>query len=120
MTTLTSDDDRRDNSLGTRGLESQTYPTATFELTEPIEIGTTPAEGEVFEVDAAGLLTLHDVSRDVTVPIQARWTGDRIEVVGSFEVALADYEIEPPTGFLVLSIADVGTVELNLLFEKAS
>lgn len=55
-----------------------------------------------------------------SVPIQARWTGDRIEVVGSFEVALADYEIEPPTGFLVLSIADVGTVELNLLFEKAS
>jgi len=120
MTTLTSDEDRRDLSLGTRGLETQTYPTASFELTEPIEFGTTPAEGEVFEVDAVGQLTLHGVSREVTVPLQARWTGDRIEVVGSFEVALADYDIEPPTGFLVLSIADVGTVELNLLFEKAS
>jgi len=120
MTTLTSDDDRRDNSLGTRGLETQTYPTATFELTEPIEVGTTPAEEEVFEVDAVGQLTLHGVSREETVPIQARWTGERIEVVASFEVALADYEIEPPTGFLVLSIADVGTVELNLLFQKAS
>jgi polyisoprenoid-binding protein YceI len=120
MTTLTSDDDRRDNSLGTRGLETQTYPTASFELTEPIQIGTTPAEVEVFEVDAVGQLTLHGVSREVTVPLQARWTGERIEVVGSLEVALADYDIEPPTGFLVLSIADVGTVELNLLFAKAS
>lgn len=120
MTTLTSDESRRDDSLGTRGLETQTYPAATFELTEPIEIGETPAEGEVFDVDAVGQLTLHGVTRDVTVPMQARWTGERIEVVGSFEVALSDYEIEPPTGFLVLSIADVGTVELNLLFQKAS
>jgi polyisoprenoid-binding protein YceI len=120
MTTLTSDEDRRDFSLGTRGLETQTYPKASFELTEPIEIGTTPTEGEVFEVDAVGQLTLHGDSREVTVPLQARWTGERIEVVGSLEVALADYDIEPPTGFLVLSIADVGTVELNLLFAKAS
>ncbi len=120
MTTLTSDDDRRDNSLRTRGLETQVYPTATFELTEPIEVGKTPEQGEILELDATGELTLHGVTREVTVPIQARWTGERIEVVASFEVALADYDITPPTGFLVLSIADVGTVEMNLLFRKAS
>jgi polyisoprenoid-binding protein YceI len=40
MTTLQSDDDRRDNSIRTRGLETATYPTATFELTEPIASGT--------------------------------------------------------------------------------
>jgi polyisoprenoid-binding protein YceI len=120
MTTLTSDEARRDNSLGTRGLETQSFPTATFELTEPIEVGKTPEQGEILEVEAIGELTLHGVTREVTVPIQGRWTGERIEVVASIEVALADYDIEPPTGFLVLSIADVGTVELNLLFQKAS
>lgn len=120
MTTLTSDDDRRDNSIRTRGLETATFATATFVLTEPIEIGETPEVGDVVEADAVGDLTLHGVTRPVTVPIEARWTGEVIEVVASFDVALADYDIDPPTGFLVLSIADTGTIELNLIFAKAA
>jgi polyisoprenoid-binding protein YceI len=76
-----------------------------------------PATGEVIEVDAVGNLTIHGVTNQVTIPMQATWTGSRLEVVGSFDVALADYAIDPPTGFLVLSIADTGTVELHLLFE---
>jgi polyisoprenoid-binding protein YceI len=119
MTTLQSDDDRRDNSIRTRGLETATYPTATLELTEPIDIGHVPATGEVIEVDAVGNLTLHGVTNQVTIPMQATWTGSRLEVVGRFDVALADYAIDPPTGFLVLSIADTGTVELHLLFEPS-
>lgn len=119
LTTLTSDEDRRDDALQTRGLETGTFPTATFELTQPIEVAETPAEGEVIEIDAIGELTLHGVTREVAIPVQGRWTDDRIEVVSSFEIALADYDIERPTGFSVLSIGDTGTVELNLLFEKS-
>lgn len=119
MTTLRSDDDRRDDQLSMRGLETTAFPTATFELTEPIEVGSVPAEGETVEAEATGELTVHGVTRPVTAPIEAVWTGDAIEAVASFDVALADHEIEPPTGFLVLSIADRGTVELHLLFRPA-
>jgi hypothetical protein len=59
------------------------------------------------------------VTRKVNVPVEARWVGEQIEVVASFDIALADYEIDPPTGFLVLSVADQGTIELHLLFVKA-
>jgi polyisoprenoid-binding protein YceI len=72
-----------------------------------------------FTAEAVGDLTIHGVMREVTVPVEARWTGDAIEVVATFDVALSDYEIEAPTGFLVLSVADQGTVELHLLFERA-
>jgi hypothetical protein len=58
------------------------------------------------------------VTKRLTVPIQARWSGDQVEVVASFDVALADYGIQPPTGFCVLSVADHGTVELHLLFRR--
>lgn len=119
MTTLVSDESRRDNSIRTRGLETSAFPTATFDLTEPIEIGKTPKAGDTFDVDAVGDLTLHGVTQEVTVPIQAKWTGDRIEAVASFDVALTDYDIDPPTGFLVVSIVDKGTIELHLLFQKA-
>jgi polyisoprenoid-binding protein YceI len=118
MTTLRSDEDRRDAQLRMRGLETSSYPTATFELTAPISFDRTPAEGDTVTVEARGELTLHGVTREVTVPVEARWTGDVIEVVAGFEVALADYGIEPPTGFVVLSVADHGTVELHLLFAK--
>jgi polyisoprenoid-binding protein YceI len=119
MTTLPSDDDRRDNQLRMRGLETDTFPTATFELTEPIDVATAPTEGETISADATGNLTLHGVTKEVTVPIQAQWTGDQIEVVAKFDVSLADYAIEPPTGFFVLSVADHGTIELHLLFARA-
>lgn len=119
MTTLASDDDRRDGQLRTRGLETDTFPTATFQLTEPIEFADAPAQGETVTTGAIGELTIHGVTREVTVPVEARWTDDQIEVVASLDIALADFEIEPPTGFLVLSVADQGTIELHLLFAKA-
>lgn len=117
-TSLRSDDDRRDGQLAERGLETTAFPTATFTITSPIDVGAVPQAGEPVSTTAVGDLTVHGVTRQVEVPVQAQWTGSRIEVVASLDVALADYGITPPTGFLVLSIADVGTVELHLLFVK--
>jgi hypothetical protein len=37
-------------------------------------------------------------------------------VTGSLEINFADYNITPPTSFLVLSVADQGTMELQLFF----
>ena len=42
-----------------------------------------------------------------------------MEAIGSVDVALTEYGIEAPTGFLVLSIASTGTIELHLLFRPA-
>src|SRR5437762_2358820 len=79
---------------------------ATFTLTRPIEVGRRPKDGETVEVNAVGDLTLHGVTKRVSVPIQAAIVGDRIEAIASFDVALAGYDIQRPTGFLILSIAD--------------
>jgi polyisoprenoid-binding protein YceI len=118
MTSLQSDDDRRDNQLRTRGLETDAFPTATFELTKPVNVGTKPQQGEQIQLTATGDLTLHGVTKSVQVPITAQWSGDRIAAIAHVEVALADYQITPSTGFLVLSIADTGTIEMQLLFTK--
>jgi polyisoprenoid-binding protein YceI len=83
LTTLRSDNDRRDNQLRTQGLETDTYPTATFVLTEPIELPAEAASGETVTVDATGELTIHGVTNEVTIAIEARLDGDIIVVVGS-------------------------------------
>jgi len=50
------------------------------------------------------------------VPIQAQLSGDVVTVVGSIPIAFADYSIQPPTSFAILSVEDHGTMELQLHF----
>lgn len=119
MTTLQSDDSRRDERLRTDGLQTDQFPTATFTLTKPIEVGSVPKDGQTIQAVAVGDLTLHGVTRSVEIAIQAQRTGNEIQAIGSVDVALTDYAIEAPTGFLVLSIANTGTIELHLLFQAA-
>jgi polyisoprenoid-binding protein YceI len=115
LTQLESDEARRDDAIRMNGLESASFPTATFELTEPIAFGETPPEGEVVEVDATGELTLHGVTRTVTLPLEARWDGGQISVVGSLEIAFADFDITPPS-LGPATVEDHGTMELQLVF----
>ena len=52
MTTLQSDDSRRDERLRTDGLQTDEFPTATFTLTQPIEVGSVPKERQTIQAVA--------------------------------------------------------------------
>ena len=119
LTGLKSDDNRRDGQLSHQGLETSTYPTATFGLTSPIDLGSVPADGAEVSVSATGKLTLHGQTKDVQIPLKAKLSGNTIVVTGSLEITFADYGISKPNSFAVLSIADTGTLELQLFFTKA-
>ena len=116
---LTSDESRRDNRLRTSGLETDAFPTAEFVLDGPIDLGSVPAAGETIEVTAAGSLTLHGVNRDVEVPLEARWDGARIQVVGRLPILFSDYDIEAPSIVGFVSVEDRGEMELQLFFEPS-
>lgn len=115
---LKSDEDRRDNRIRRSGLESNKFPTAQFVLVTPITFETKPNEGRDVETTASGKLMLHGVTRDVSVPLKARWSAERIEVVGSLEILMDDYNITPPKFGPVLSIEDKGTMEFQLVFGR--
>ena len=119
LTTLESDDQRRDGQLGRQGIETNRFPNATFTLTSPIDLGSVPEDGKEISVTASGQLELHGVKKDVQIPLKARLSGSVIQVSGSLPVVWTDYEIQKPNSFLVLSIADQGTMELQLFFTKA-
>ncbi len=119
LSTLRSDDSRRDRILRTRGLEWGTYPTARFVMTEPIPIETVPADGESLILETTGELTLHGVTRLVTITIEGQIVGPVVAVVGSLEVEFADYGIVAPTSFLIASIEDHGVLEFQLLLERS-
>lgn len=117
MTALASDSDRRDNAVRSQGLETDTYPEATFTLTAPIELGSLPGLDTPVDIVATGDLTLHGVTRSVQVPLQARWNGDSIDVAGGTTVVLADFGITPISNPFV-GIADNGEFEMQLIFTR--
>jgi polyisoprenoid-binding protein YceI len=119
LTALKSNDDRRDGQLARQGIETATFPTATFSLTSPIDLGSVPADGQQIKVTAKGQLTLHGVTKDVEIPLTAQISGSVVEVAGSLPIAFADYGIVKPNSFAVLSIADSGTMELQIFFSHA-
>jgi polyisoprenoid-binding protein YceI len=118
LTTLDSDSDRRDGALRSRGLESDRFPTATFTLTDPVTLPTGLTDGERATVTANGELTIHGVTNEAAIELQAQLQGDNAVVVGNAPIALTDYGIDPPTGFSVLSISGDGTFEFQLFFSK--
>jgi polyisoprenoid-binding protein YceI len=114
---LRSNRSPRDNYIHTHAIESDAFPMATFELTKPLALPTPLRKGVKLEhLTATGALTLHGVTRTITVPLDARWDGSRIEVAGNAPVVLADYKIAAPdTG--VVKVDDHGSLDLSLVFQ---
>jgi polyisoprenoid-binding protein YceI len=118
VTTLESDSGSRDGAMRARGLETDQFPTATFSLTQPLALPAGVADGQRVTAEATGDLTIHGVTQPVTLAVEAVLSGDSAAVVGQAPVALDDFDIEPPTGFSVVSIDDQGTFEFQLFFSR--
>jgi polyisoprenoid-binding protein YceI len=118
LTALQSDKSMRDGQLRQQALETDQYPTATFTLTAPLQLPTTPTDGQPLTVTAQGNLTLHGVTKGVSIPLQAELSGNVMTVVGSLPITFADYGISPPRSMMVLSVDDHGTMELQLHFTR--
>jgi len=117
MTTLTSDSGQRDGQFRGRIMQTSQFPTATFELTQPIELSSVPANLVEIPVKATGKLTLHGVTKDVTVDLTARLNGSNLEINGTIPVAFADYNISNPSGGPA-QVGDNGQIEVLLILQK--
>ncbi len=121
MTALETDDSGRTSALKSAagGLETNTFPEASFVLAEPIELGSVPVEGASVNVNAVGDLTVHGVTNRVTIPLTAEMQAGLVVVFGSLvDMQLADYDIPKPTSVVVLSVEEIATMELQLFFSR--
>ncbi len=87
-------------------------------LTEPIELDAAPRKGEKVTADATGDLTLHGITRRVTIPLEGRWDGEAVQVVGKVPIKFADFGITPPNVGGFVTVAGDGRMELQLNFIK--
>jgi polyisoprenoid-binding protein YceI len=101
LTTMTSvghDHGIRDDQFQHRIMDTADFPTATFELSKPIALGTEPENGVQVKYTATGKLTLHGTAKDITFPLTARRTANLIAVQGNVPVTFSDYGIDNPSG----------------------
>ena len=117
MSTVKSDSTQRDGQFNGRIMDTSQFPTSTFKLTQPIELGSVPADGQEITANATGDLTLKGVTKSVTFPVTARLSHGQVQVTGSIPVTFGDYGIDNPS-FGPASVGDNGTLEFLLVFER--
>ena len=118
IASISSDDGRRDNQFVGPIMNAPEFPTATFTLTQPIEFGTVPADGESVGASASGELTLRGTTNGVTFTVDAQLVGNQIELVGAIEVLFSDYGIDNPSNALA-QVRDEGLVEVRLFLASS-
>jgi len=118
VASIATDSANRDGYFRDDAMEAATYPTATFVLTQPIDAGV-PADGDVETVEATGDLTMHGVTKSVTVSLQAALSGDGVQVSGSVPVTFSDFGVDAPS-FGFVQVEDSGTVEFLVEATPAS
>lgn len=118
-TTIASDKPMRDNRLRREGLQTDSYPTASFALTQPVAIPAAAISGTKSEISLIGDLTLHGVTKSVQIPAQTQLVGGTIQVAGAISFPLSDFGMVPPNiGGFIVSIADQGTLEFVVVFAR--
>jgi polyisoprenoid-binding protein YceI len=113
VTSLTSDQARRDGYVQHRLLETEQYPTVVFVPTSLAGVRVPfPAAGPL-HFDMSGLLTVHGVTRPTVWHVTAESPGADITGSGSTRFTFSDIALAQPHVPVVLSVADTITLEYD-------
>jgi polyisoprenoid-binding protein YceI len=115
VATLSSDQARRDNYIRTHALQTDQFGTATFTQTGNIAIPASAEQGQKAQVSASGNLTIHGVTKQVTIPLDVQITGNHIQVVGSTQFPFSEFGMTPPSIGGFVSVESNATLEFSLL-----
>jgi polyisoprenoid-binding protein YceI len=120
LSSLTSDQSRRDNYIKGNTLQTSRFPNATFVPREAQGLPSpVPTSGQA-TFQLSGDLTVHGVTRPVTWQVTAQFDGGSVSGDATTNVNISDFGMTPPKAGPVLSIQDVLTLELNFSATRQS
>jgi polyisoprenoid-binding protein YceI len=117
VASVKSDRSARDDSFKVRIMEVGTYPAATFNLTQPVDVGRLASGASHQAVNVTGNLGLHGVTKAVTFPVSVTRVGATVNVTGAVPVTFADYGIANPSNPIAQTESS-GTLEFSLNFVR--
>ena len=116
---LKSDEAMRDQHIRTIGIQSATYPTATFVLSTPLTLPASAVSGDVVHTLVTGVFDIHGTSRRETVPLEMRLSNSEIEAVGSLTFPWSAFNMTAPSVGGFVSVTNRATMEFDLRLKRA-
>jgi polyisoprenoid-binding protein YceI len=117
-TSFSSDESRRDSQFSGRVMDVAKFPTATFNISTPINFASVPADGKTLQIKATGDLTLRGTTKSVTFDLLAMRKNGRIGVIGDIPIVFADYGIPNPS-IATISTQDHGVLEFIVVLQPS-
>jgi polyisoprenoid-binding protein YceI len=113
LTTLKSDQSRRDRFIQNGTLQTRSYPTAEFVPTKAIGLPSPlPTSGTV-TFQLVGDMTIHSVTRPATWDVTAQVNGQELSGSASTSFTFEDFGMTPPRVPVVLSVEDNIKLEID-------
>ena len=98
--------------LSEKVLDVERYPKILFDSTG---ISITGRTATAFDLMTTGKLTLHNVTRSLTVPVHATLEGDTLTASGRFSVRQTDYGIKPVSVGGVVAVRDAVDISFTIV-----
>ena len=100
LSTLTSDDSRRDERIRGQWLESARFPLAKFEAKEvrgfPDGVPNDDSQTAQWSFELKGEMTVRDITREETFQVRVTLVGGKMEGTASTLLKMKDYGFDPP------------------------
>jgi polyisoprenoid-binding protein YceI len=115
---LKSNEAMRDQHIRTIGIQSATYPTATFVQSTPLTLPTSAVNGDVVHTSVTGVFNLRGTSRRETVPLEMRLSNSEIDAVGSLTFPWSEFNMTAPSVGGFVSVTNHATMEFDLRLKR--
>ena len=113
ISTLKSDDSRRDNQIRKKWLESSRFPWPLFTATSIEDFPASYTEGEPTSFKLTGDMTIRETTKPVTFDVQATLQDDTLSGIAQTFFLMTDFGVEPPEIPGILKVTDGVTVTVN-------
>ena len=118
LSTLQSDEDRRDNYVRNRTLGTGQYPHTDFVPTSISGLEwPLPSTGEA-SFSITGDMTIRDVTKEVTWETTAQFSDDRITGTATTDFTFDEFDLAVPSVVVVLSVENNIRLEIDLVLQK--
>jgi polyisoprenoid-binding protein YceI len=116
---LKSNEAMRDEHIHTIGIQSATYPKASFRLTSPLALPNAALSGKVVDVKVTGDVNMHGTTRLLSIPVELRLSPTRIQAVGSLTFPWGLFRMTAPSVGGFVSVENSATMEFDLTLARA-
>ncbi len=120
LSTLRSDEGRRDNFIRQNTLDTATYRYAKFVPKEVKGLPSPPPSTGQVGFQLVGDLTIRDVTRTVTWDVSANLQADSATGQAKTSFTFADFNLTKPTVMVVLSVDDTINLEVDFTLQKVA